>query len=67
MAKETFKDVLGKYFIDLSKLAFAALVLGGLIVIFQDDELDTGALSMFLVGSAASTFFVLVAKSLIKK
>ncbi|OAV65280.1 hypothetical protein Barb6_01866 [Bacteroidales bacterium Barb6] len=67
MAKETFKDVLGKYFIDLSKLAFAALVLGGLIVIFQNDESVDGAFYMLLVGVVASVLFVYVAKLLIKK
>ncbi|OAV70254.1 hypothetical protein Barb4_01466 [Bacteroidales bacterium Barb4] len=67
MAKETFKDILGKYFIDLSKLAFAALVLGGLIVIFQNGELGTGAFYMFLFGVALSVAFVYIAKLLIKK
>ena len=37
--KRTRKEILGKYFYDLSKLTFAALVLGGTVSFFQGIEM----------------------------
>ena len=36
--KKTRKETMGKYFYDLSKLTFAAMVLGGMISFFQGNE-----------------------------
>lgn len=36
--KKTRKETMGKYFYDLSKLTFAAMVLGGTISFFQGSE-----------------------------
>jgi hypothetical protein len=43
---------LGKFFYDLAKLTFAALVLGGLLTFFQSTKLNIPVVSMFLLGIA---------------
>ena len=41
------RETLGKYFYDLSKLTFTALVLGG---IFQSEKIEISMIGMFMVG-----------------
>ncbi|MDR0567356.1 MAG: hypothetical protein LBG47_10055 [Prevotellaceae bacterium] len=45
---------LGKLFYDLSKLTFAALVLGAVLIFFQAEELETSVVAMFVSGIVMS-------------
>lgn len=44
------RETLGKYFYDLSKLTFTALVLGGMVMLFQTEEIEMGMVCMFMLG-----------------
>ena len=41
------RETLGKYFYDLSKLTFTALVLG---MLFQSEKIEISMIGMFMVG-----------------
>ena len=44
------RETLGKYFYDLSKLTFTALVLGGIAMLFQSEKIEISMIGMFMVG-----------------
>ena len=44
------RETLGKYFYDLSKLTFMALVLGGIAMLFQSEKIEISMIGMFMVG-----------------
>ena len=41
------RETLGKYFYDLSKLTFTALVLGGIAMLFQSEKIEISMIGMF--------------------
>ena len=43
------RETLGKYFYDLSKLTFTALVLGGIAMLFQSEKIEISMIGMFMV------------------
>ena len=45
------RETLGKYFYDLSKLTFTALVLGGIAMLFQSEKIEISMI-LFSVGLA---------------
>ena len=50
------KEVIAKYFLDLSKLIFAAIVLGGFTPMFTDVNIETNWI--IIVGGVISTTFL---------
>ena len=48
------RETLGKYFYDLSKLTFTALVLGGALTFFQGYEFNATVIGMVVFGVAVS-------------
>ena len=60
------REVLGKFFYDLAKLIFAAMVLGGAIPLFMDSmKVEYGLL--FICGSFATAMFAAIGYNIIKK
>jgi hypothetical protein len=64
--KREQKKVLGKFFYDLGKLTFAALVLGGLLTYFQSTELNIFVVMMFLSGITITMVFAIIGDNLNK-
>lgn len=63
--KRTRKENLAKYFFDLSKLTFAALVLGGLSPLINND-MERISLSPIIMGTIAAYFFAFFANRILK-
>jgi hypothetical protein len=61
--KREQKKTLGKFFYDLGKLTFAALVLGGLLTYFQSTELNVSVVLMFLLGIALTIILAVTGNS----
>lgn len=60
------RETLGKFFYDLAKLIFAAMVLGGIVPLFMDSlKFEYGLL--FVCGSFATTMFASIGYNIIKK
>ncbi|MDR0688159.1 MAG: hypothetical protein LBF55_05665 [Prevotellaceae bacterium] len=57
---------LGKYFYDISKLTFAALVLGAVLIFFQAEEPETPVTVMLAFGIFATCAFSIIANNLNK-
>jgi uncharacterized membrane-anchored protein len=62
--KREQRIALGKFFYDLSKLAFAALVLGSLLTYFQSDEQIASIVTMLISGIVMSLAFAIFANNL---
>ena len=62
--KREQRIALGKFFYDLSKLSFAALVLGAALIYFQPDEPTTSTATMLISGVAMSLVFAMFANRL---
>jgi hypothetical protein len=60
------RKTLGKFFYDLSKLTFAALVLGALLTYFQSDELELSMSmgTMLISGAIATLVFAIFGNNL---
>lgn len=61
----TRREKLAGYFFDLSKLIFAAIVLGGLTPLFTDSYNNTNWLSI-LFGAISTFFFAFFANKILK-
>lgn len=60
------RETLGKFFYDLAKLVFTAMVLGGIVPLFMDSlKMEYGLL--FGCGSFATTMFASIGYNIIKK
>lgn len=62
--KRVKKEAMAKYFYDLSKLAFAAMVLGGMVSFFQDADLKWGIVIVLRMLMAIS--FCITGNNLLK-
>ncbi|WP_455629573.1 DUF6722 family protein [Parabacteroides sp.] len=60
------RETLGKYFYDLSKLTFTALVLGGALTFFQGYEFNAMVIGMVFFGSFLSAFLAAVGNEILK-
>ena len=58
------KEAMAKYFYDLSKLAFAAMVLGGMVSFFQDADLKWGI--VIVLGMLMAISFCITGNNLLK-
>ncbi len=64
--ERTSREVLGKFFYDLAKLIFAAMVMGGIVPLFMDSiKFEYGLL--FVCGGFATTVFASIGYNIIKK
>ena len=57
-------EAMAKYFYDLSKLAFAAMVLGGMVSFFQDADLKWGI--VIVLGMLMAISFCITGNNLLK-
>ena len=62
--KRVKKEAMAKYFYDLSKLAFAAMVLGGMVSFFQDADLKGGI--VIVLGRLMAISFCITGNNLLK-
>ena len=62
--KRVKKEAMAKYFYDLSKLAFAAMVLGGMVSSFQDADLKWGI--VIVLGMLMAISFCITGNNLLK-
>lgn len=60
------RETLGKYFYDLSKLTFTALVLGGALTFFQGYEFNATVIGMVVFGVAVSLALVRFGNRILK-
>ncbi len=60
------RETLGKYFYDLSKLTFTALVLGGIAMLFQSEKIKISMIGMFMVGILLSVGLVFCGNKILK-
>ena len=60
------RETLGKYFYDLSKLTFTALVLGGALTFFQGYEFNATVIGMVVFGVAVSLALVWFGNRILK-
>jgi hypothetical protein len=64
--EERRKETLSKYFFDLSKLTYTALVLGGLVTVIQNSVIVSLDYIIIISGSFCAFSFALFASRLIK-
>ncbi len=68
--EKTRRELLGKLFFDFAKLVFAALVLGGIVVLFQGKNGETisnfGTYYMLTLGIVCILIFVSVGNKILK-
>ena len=62
--KSVQQETMGKYFYDLSKLTFAALVLGGTVSFFQGTELKWA--TVVAVGLVIAIFMAFIGNNILK-
>lgn len=62
--KRVKKEAMAKYFYGLSKLAFAAMVLGGMVSFFQDADLKWGI--VIVLGMLMAISFCITGNNLLK-
>ncbi|MDD2952856.1 MAG: hypothetical protein PHC95_06805 [Parabacteroides sp.] len=60
------REIVGKYFYDLSKLTFTALVLGGMLTFFQGYEFNAMVIGMVLFGGFLSAVLATVGNRILK-
>lgn len=60
------KDALAKYFFDLSKLTFTALVLGGILSFFQGEAFSMTLGLMIVFGIIAAIFLARIGNNILK-
>lgn len=60
------RETLGKYFYDLSKLTFTALVLGGALTFFQGYEFNATVIGMVVFGVVVSLALVWFGNRILK-
>jgi hypothetical protein len=64
--KREQKIALGKFFYDISKLTFTALVLGAVLIFFQAEELEATIAAMFALGLVITLLFAAIGNNLSK-
>lgn len=62
----TVKEVLSKYFFDLSKLVFATIVLGGFVIIITDDYKQFNWYA-FIGGLMTTIFLAILGYTILKR
>ena len=60
------RETSGKYFYDLSKLTFTALVLGAVLTYFQGFEISGSVVGMFLFGIFLSAALAIAGNKILK-
>lgn len=67
--EKTRREALGKFYFDLAKLVFAALVLGGMLSLFQEDSntFSSGnTYIMMILGGVSTVGLVIVGNKILK-
>lgn len=67
--ERTRRGALGKFYFDLAKLVFAALVLGGMLSLFKGEEenvTQTPLYIMMILGCVATIIFALIGNKILK-
>ena len=60
------KEKLAGYFFNLSQFTFTALVLGGVLLFFQEFTLSWGIMTMILSGTFITTIFAIFGNNILK-
>ena len=63
---KTRKEKLAGYFFNLLQLTFTALVLGGMVLFFQGNEIGFKLASMFVLGCVLASVLALIGNDLLK-
>lgn len=68
--EKTRCEALGKFYFDLAKLVFAALVLGGMFPLFQEDDSNASSNAntyiMMILGGVSTVGLVIVGNKILK-
>ncbi|BAR50276.1 hypothetical protein TF3313_2864 [Tannerella forsythia 3313] len=67
--EKTRREALGKFYFDLAKLVFAALVLGGMLSLFQQDDSNSSSANtyiMMILGGVSTVGLVIVGNKILK-
>lgn len=68
--EKTRRETLGKFYFDLAKLVFAALVLGGMLSLFQQDDSNASSSAntyiMMILGGVSTVGLVIVGNKILK-
>ena len=59
------RETLGKFFYDLAKLAFTAMVLGSVVSLFSKDS-EAGQIILLLCGTAVTSIFAYIGYLILK-
>lgn len=59
------RETLGKFFYDLAKLAFTAMVLGSVVSLFSKDS-EAGQIILLLCGTIVTTIFAYIGYNILK-
>lgn len=60
------RENLGKFFYDLARTSFAAMVAGGLLALFTSDTKTVYAVLLLLIGVASTTVFSCIGYNILK-
>ena len=63
---KTRKEKLAGYFFNLSQLTYTALVLGGMVLFFQDNKISTMLIAMLFVGCILAYALAKIGNNLLK-
>lgn len=63
---KTRKEKLAGYFFNLSQLTFTALVLGGMVLFFQGNEIGLKLIIMFVLGCVLASILAMIGNDLLK-
>lgn len=63
---KTRKEKLAGYFFNLSQLTFTALVLGGMVLFFQGNEIGLKLIIMFVLGCILASILAMIGNDLLK-
>lgn len=63
---KTRREKLAGYFFNLSQLTFTALVLGGMVLFFQGDEIGLKLITMFVLGCILASVLAMIGNDLLK-
>ena len=67
--EKTRREALGKFYFDLAKLVFAALVLGGMLSLFQEDSntfASGNTYILMILGGVSTVGLVIVGNKILK-
>jgi len=59
------RETLGKFFYDLAKLAFTAMVLGSVVSLFSENS-ESGQIILLLCGTIVTTIFAYIGYNILK-